>query len=109
MTGSAGLKACTACLSSGSELALNFWDAETLSCLWAGPETDTVDMLAIQLGGLLPECTGTATRALSQRVEVGGRPWRRQMAVARAPTEDLPGDVAPAVDTDAARLDQLPE
>lgn len=96
-------------LTSGSELALILWDADSLSCLWAGPETDTVDTLAVQLGGPLPESTSTATRALNQRVEVGGRLWRRQMAVARTPAEELPGGVAAASVTDAARLDRSPE
>ncbi|PWE27636.1 hypothetical protein C4N9_16510 [Pararhodobacter marinus] len=96
-------------LTLGNEQALILWDGESLSCLWAGPETGTVDTLAVQLGGPFPESPSTVTRRLSQRVEAGGRNWRRQMAVARTPAEALPPDVAGAAAIDAARLDRSPE
>jgi len=96
-------------LTLGEEKALILWNGEGLSCLWAGPETSTIDTLAVQLGGPLPESTGATTRAINQRVEAGGRMWRRQMAVGRTPATVLPPALAGAAITDAARLDRWPD
>lgn len=96
-------------LTLADERALVLWDIDNLSCLWAGPETRTVDTLAVQLGGTFPESTGTVTRALIQSVVVGGQNWRRHMAVGRTPVESFPPEIAAAAITDAARLDRSPE
>lgn len=93
----------------GDERALILWDADNLSCLWAGPETTALDTLAVQLGGALPQSDGITTRAMSQRLEAGGRNWQRRMAVGRTPVASLATEVVGHAITDAARLDRSPE
>lgn len=93
----------------GDERALILWDADNLSCLWAGPETLALDTLAVQLGGALPQSEGISTRAMNQRLEAGGRNWQRRMAVGRTPVDSLASEVAEQAITDAARLDRSPD
>lgn len=89
------------------EFALLLWNGDSLSCIWAGPQTGAIDTLAVQLGGF-PESDGTATASIDQRVEAGGRDWARRMSVGRTPVQDLPASVAGSGITDAARLDRSP-
>ena len=98
----------SAFLTREGEWALLMWSGDNLSCLWAGPETQTLNILATQLGGF-PPSEGVATAELMQRLEAGGRNWVRRMAVGRTPPTDLPPEVAPQAVTDAARLDRSPD
>ncbi|MCW1932676.1 hypothetical protein [Pararhodobacter zhoushanensis] len=98
-----------ALLTKGDERALILWDGDSLSCLWAGPQTQAVDTLAVQLGGPLPASEGSTTRAINQRLEAGGRNWQRRMAVGRTPVTALPPVAVAQAITDAARLDRSPE
>lgn len=103
------LEAEAALLQNGPELALILWEGDTrLSCFWAGPQTRTLDTLAVQLGGPFPDSIGTATRAVNQTVEAVGRDWHRSMAVGRTPVESLPSEIAALGMTDAALLDRAP-
>tara|TARA_R110002096_G_scaffold89792_7_gene204128 strand:- start:683 stop:1231 length:549 start_codon:yes stop_codon:yes gene_type:complete len=89
------------------EYALLLWNGDSLSCIWAGPQTRAIDTLAVQLGGF-PQSDGVATAAVDQRVEAGGREWARRMSVGRTPVSDLPAAVSDRAITDAARLDRSP-
>lgn len=89
------------------EYALLLWNGDRLSCIWAGPQTDAIDTLAVQLGGF-PESEGVATAAIDQRVEAEGREWARRMSAGRTPVADLPAAVSEQAITDAARLDRSP-
>ncbi|GJL97165.1 MAG: hypothetical protein DHS20C06_09820 [Hyphobacterium sp.] len=94
-------------LSYNDEYVLLLWNGDSLSCIWAGPQSDAIDTLAVQLGGF-PDSDGVATAGMRQRVEAGGREWARGMAVGRTPAEDLPRSVAGSGMTDSARLDRSP-
>ena len=94
-------------LSDENEFILILWNGDSLSCIWAGPQTEVIDTLAVQLGGF-PESDGVATAGIQQRVEAGGRDWARGMSVGRTPVEDLPEAVAGSGITDSARLDRSP-
>jgi hypothetical protein len=96
-----------ALLGFGEQIALILWNGDSLSCLWAGPQSEALDTLAVQLGGFI-ESDGVTTRAIDQTVEADGREWARRMAVARTPVADLPAEVADRAVTDAARLDRSP-
>jgi hypothetical protein len=91
----------------GDQIAMLLWNGDNLSCVWAGPQTEAVDTLAVQIGGF-PESDGVMTAALNQTVEAGGRDWARRMSLARTPVADLPAQVAGQAITDAARLDRSP-
>ncbi|WP_394692047.1 hypothetical protein [Hyphobacterium sp.] len=94
-------------LSHNGEYVLLLWNGDSLSCIWAGPQTDAIGTLAVQLGGF-PESDGVATAGIQQRVEAGGREWARGMSVGRTPVDDLPAAVAGSTITDSARLDRSP-
>lgn len=94
-------------LSHNGEYVLLLWNGDSLSCIWAGPQTDAIDTLAVQLGGF-PASDGVTTAGLQQRVEAGGREWARGMSVGRTPVDDLPSAVSGSTITDSARLDRSP-
>lgn len=94
-------------LSHNGEYVLLLWNGDSLSCIWAGPQTGAIDTLAVQLGGF-PDSDGVATAGMQQRVEAGGREWARGMSVGRTPVDDLPAAVAGSAITDSARLDRSP-
>lgn len=94
-------------LSNNGEYVLLLWNGDSLSCIWAGPQTDAIDTLAVQLGGF-PASDGVTTAGMQQRVEAGGRDWARGMSVGRTPVADLPAAVAGSAITDSARLDRSP-
>ncbi|SNS74544.1 hypothetical protein [Antarctobacter heliothermus] len=94
-------------LASGDQYALILWNGDNLSCIWAGQQSDSIDTLAVQLGGF-PHSDRVTTRAIDQRLEEQGRSWTRRMSVGRTPVPDLPPSVAETGLTDAARLDRSP-
>lgn len=94
-------------LSHNGEYVLLLWNGDRLSCIWAGPQTDAIDTLAVQLGGF-PASDGVTTAGMQQRIEAGGRDWARGMSVGRTPVADLPAAVAGSAITDSARLDRSP-
>ncbi|MBI1237214.1 MAG: hypothetical protein GC188_11075 [Alphaproteobacteria bacterium] len=94
-------------LSHNGEYVLLLWNGDSLSCIWAGPQTGAIDTLAVQLGGF-PASDGVMTAGMQQRVEADGREWARGMSVGRTPAEDLPAAVAGSAITDSARLDRSP-
>gem|GEM_PF-3886558 len=91
----------------GDQIAMLLWNGDNLSCVWAGPQSEAVDTLAVQVGGF-PESDGVTTAALNQTVEAGGRDWARRMSLGRTPVAELPAQVADRAVTDAARLDRSP-
>jgi len=86
----------------GDEVAMVLAAEASVSCIWAGPDSDALKARIEAVGGF-PAADGTVTGAKTQVVEAGGTEYRRIETYAYIEASDRAGPLP-----FAARLDRSP-